>query len=201
MTAFILLSSPAIHAEDFDFSVFAGFNRGGDLDNVFIGGRDVFTEPPPTLDPAGSYSGGGARFGAALVYRGWAGFEVGWSDLGSENRLNSHFVEFGCPGGCGPGEGIIIDTVEQRADAMWAAFVPTLRRSSWDLFGKIGASRLNNESRQRTNRSNRLRVTNTGLMFGVGVAFYTSTGLGLRIDLEHLDGSVTQGGMALAFRF
>lgn len=197
----LLACSGTAFASPISFSVFAGLNRAGDIDNVFIGGRDSFTEPPPTLDPDGSYSGGKARFGAAMLYDGWVGLEVGWSRLASEDRFNSHFIEFVCPGSCPTGEGVIIDTVEQRATAMWAAFVPTLRRGQWEVYGKVGTSRTENESRQRTDRSNRIRITDTGLMVGAGAAYYSAVGIGLRVDIDRLGDTATQVGASIAFRF
>lgn len=196
----VLISSGGSVAASDRFSIQLGMNHST-ADTVFIGGH-VVDEPPPELSTRGTFSGSKLRIGATVrVYR-WLHVDAGWADFGDEDRYTSYFAGFACPGGCPPElPGFVVDNVLQSGSGYYVALAPTFDHGLWRLIGKIGRSRTTIASQQAGDSTNRLEVTETGTMYGVGAGYYFTEHLGLRFDFEQLGSEARQLGLSLSLRF
>lgn len=170
-------------------------------DSVFIGGH-IVDEPPPSL--RSSFSGAGIRLGATVRVYQWLNMDVGWAKFGSEDRYTSYFGTVLCPGpdfDCGGDPGFVVDNVEQSGSGFWVAAAPTFHSGPWQFIGKLGVSRTTIESREASDRSNRIESSETAVMFGFGAGYYFTERLGVRLDFEQLGDEARQVGLSMSVRF
>lgn len=195
----LLTCGGAVAASD-RFSIQLGTNHST-ADTVFIGGQPVGA-PPPELSSRSSFSGSTLRVGATVrVYR-WLHLDAGWAEFGDEDRFTSIFSGPACIGPCPPEiPPYIVDNVEQSGSGFYLALAPTFEHGPWRLIGKIGRARTTIASQQAGDSTNRLEMTETGTMYGVGAGYYFTEHLGLRFDFEQLGNEARQLGLSLTLRF